>query len=51
MAQSLDGGVGPLLEIVVVAWHVEGREGRPAALHGAGQGGRGERHAQSTVRG
>lgn len=51
MPQSLDGGVGPLLEIVVVAWHVEGGEGRPAALHGASQGGRGERHAQSTVRG
>jgi len=30
---------------------VEGGEGRPAALHGASQGGRGERHAQSTVRG
>lgn len=51
MTQSLDGGVGPLLEVVVVPWHVEGGEGRPAALHGAGQGGGGERHAQSTVRG
>lgn len=40
VAQSLDGRVRPLLEVVVVAGHVEGGEGRPAALHGSGQRGR-----------
>lgn len=45
MAESLDGGVGPLLEVVVVAWHVEGREGWAAALQGAGR----QRHAQPAV--
>lgn len=41
VAQSLDGRVRPLLEVVVVAGHVEGGEGRPAALHGPGQRGGG----------
>lgn len=49
--QSLDGGVGPLLEVVVVAGHVEGGEGRPAALHASGQGGGRQRHAQPAVGG
>lgn len=49
VAESLDGGIGPLLEVVVVAGHVEGREGRPAALHGSCQSGGGQRHAQSAV--
>lgn len=40
VAESLDGRVRPLLEVVVVAGHVEGGEGRPAALHGSGQRGR-----------
>lgn len=40
VAKSLDGRVRPLLEVVVVAGHVEGGEGRPAALHGSGQRGR-----------
>lgn len=39
VAESLDGRVRPLLEVVVVAGHVEGGEGRPAALHGSGQRG------------
>ena len=51
VAQALDGGVGPLLEVVVVAGHVEGREGRPAALHGAGQRAGRQRHAQPAVGG
>lgn len=51
VAQSLDGGVGALLEVVVVAWHVEGGEGRPAALHGPGQGAGRQRHAQPAVGG
>ena len=51
VAQSLDGGVGPLLEVMVVAGHVEGREGRPAALHGSSQSGGRQRHAQPAVGG
>lgn len=51
VAESLDGGVGPLLEVVVVAGHVEGREGRPAALHGSSQSGGRQRHAQPAVGG
>lgn len=51
VAQSLDGGVRPLLEVVVVAGHVEGGEGRPAALHGSGQRGGRQRHAQPAVGG
>lgn len=51
VAESLDGGVGPLLEVVVVTGHVEGREGRSAALHGSSQGGGRQRHAQPAVRG
>lgn len=49
--QSLDGGVGPLLEVVVVARHVEGGEGGSAGLHGACEGGRSEGHPQTTVGG
>lgn len=49
VAQSLDGGVGPLLEVVVVAGHVEGWEGGSAALHGGGQGCGRQRHAQPAV--
>lgn len=45
VAESLDGGVGPLLEVVVVAWHVKGWEGRAAAL----QGTRRQRHAQPAI--
>lgn len=45
VAESLDGGIGPLLEVVVVARHVEGWEGRAAAL----QGTRRQRYAQPTV--
>lgn len=51
VAQTLDGGVGPLLEVVVVAGHVEGGEGRPAALHGSSQSGGCQWHAQSAVGG
>lgn len=51
VAQSLDGGVRPLLEVMVVAWHVEGGEGRPAALHGPRQRAGRQRHAQATVGG
>lgn len=51
VAQSLDGGVGPLLEVVVVAGHVEGGEGGPAALHGPGQRAGRQRHAQPAVGG
>lgn len=51
VAQSLDGGVGPLLEVVVVAGHVEGGEGRPAALHGSGQRGGRQGHGQPAVGG
>lgn len=51
MAQSLDGGVGPLLEVVVVAGHVEGGEGRPTGLHAPGQGAGRQRHAQPAVGG
>lgn len=51
VAESLDGGIGPLLEVVVVAGHVEGREGRPTALHGSSQSGGRQRHAQSAVGG
>ena len=47
MPQPLDGGVRPLLEVVVVAGHVEGREGGPAALQSAG----GQGHAQPAVGG
>lgn len=50
MAQSLEGSVGPLLEVVVVARHVEGREGGAAALHGAGDGRRGQGHPEPAVR-
>lgn len=50
VAQSLDGGVGPLLEVVVVPRHVEGREGGAAALHGAGDGGRRQGHPEPAVR-
>lgn len=46
--QSLDGGVRALLEVVVVAWHVEGWEGGTAG----GQGGGRERgHGQAAVGG
>lgn len=51
MAQSLDGGIGPLLEVVVVAGHMEGREGGSAALHGSSQGCGCQGHAQPAVRG
>lgn len=51
VAESLDGSIGPLLEVVVVAGHVEGREGRPAALHGSSQSGGRQRHAQPAVGG
>lgn len=51
VAESLDGGIGPLLEVVVVAGHVEGRERRPGALHGASQSGGRQRHAQPAVGG
>lgn len=51
VAQSLDGGVRPLLEVMVVARHVEGREGRPAALHGSSQSAGRQRHAQPAVGG
>lgn len=51
VAQSLDGSVGALLEVVVVAGHVEGGEGGPAALHGARQGRVCQGHAQPAVRG
>lgn len=51
VAQSLDGGVGALLEVVVIAGHVEGREGRPTALHGPSQSGGRQRHAQPAVGG
>lgn len=51
VSQSLDGGVRALLEVVVVAGHVEGGEGGPAALHGAGQGRGCEGHPQATVGG
>lgn len=51
VAESLDGGIGPLLEVVMVARHVEGREGRPAALHGSSQCGGRQRHAQPAVGG
>lgn len=49
MAQSLDGGVGPLLEVVVVPGHVEGGERRAAPLHGAGEGRGRQRHPQAAV--
>lgn len=49
VAESLDGGIGPLLKVVVVAGHVEGREGWPAALHGSSQSGGRQRHAQPAV--
>ena len=45
VAESLNGCVGPLLEVVVVAGHVEGGEGRPAALHGSSESGGRQRHA------
>lgn len=51
MAESLDGSIGALLEVVVVAWHVEGGERGAAALHGSSQSGGCQRHAQSAVRG
>lgn len=51
VAESLNGGIGPLLEVVVVAGHVERREGRPAALHGSSQSGGRQRHAQPAVGG
>lgn len=51
VAKSLDGSIRPLLEVVVVSGHVEGREGRSAALHGSSQSSGGQRHAQSTVGG
>lgn len=47
----MDGGVRPLLEVVVVTRHVEGRERRPAALHGSCQSGGRQRHAQPAVGG
>lgn len=49
MAQALDGGVRALLEVVVVARHVEGGEGGPAALHGARQGRGRQGHPQPAV--
>ena len=49
--QSLDGGIGALLEVVVVAGHVEGGKGWPTALHGAGQGAGRQGHAQPAVGG
>lgn len=51
VAESLDGSVRPLLEVVVVAGHVEGGERRPAALHGTSQGSGCERHTQPAVGG
>lgn len=51
MAQSLDGSVRPLLEVVVVAGHVEGGEGWPAALHGTSQSSGCQWHAQPAVGG
>lgn len=51
VAQALDGGVRALLEVVVVARHVEGGEGRPAALHAPGQGAGRQRHGQPAVGG
>lgn len=51
VAESLDGGIGPLLEVVVVAGHVEGGERGAAALHGSGQSGGRQGHAQAAVRG
>lgn len=45
VTESLDGGIGPLLEVVVVARHVEGWEGWATAL----QGTRCQWHAQSAV--
>lgn len=45
VAESLDGGVGPLLEVVMVARHVEGREGGATALQGTGR----QWHAQPAV--
>lgn len=35
VAESLNGSIGPLLEVMMVAGHVKGREGRTAALHGS----------------
>lgn len=49
VAQSLDGSVGALLEVVVVPGHVEGGERGAAALHGAGDGRGGQRHAEAAV--
>lgn len=50
MPQSLDGGIGPLLKIVMVSRHVEGGETGAAARHAA-EGRGGEGHAQPSVRG
>lgn len=49
VAESLDGSIRPLLEVVVIAGHVEGREGWPTALHGSSQSGGRQRHAQPAV--
>lgn len=49
VAQSLDGRVGALLEVVVVPGHVEGGEGGATPLHGAGEGRGGQRHPQAAI--
>lgn len=49
VAESLDGSIRPLLEVVVVARHVEGWKGWPATLHGSSQSSGRQRHAQPAV--